>query len=617
MTPNSKIYIRLKRTVFLLCILAAPVSWCQEICDNGIDDDGDGLIDLNDSDCHCIDWLDSLHNILPNPSFEERLCCPTTLGQLNCAANWLQASDGTTDYFNTCDYIYGVYGGTPLYASHGNGYVGFVSVEEESSNSYEYAGAELVHPIIAGETYRLSLDLAKVKEAGTTFELALFGSPTPIDLPWHGKSPPAGTGNWRLLTSIDVQLDSTGIWYGVADYFTVDEDINVVAIGGVNETVTDNIQYYFMDNLSIRNTTSYFDISAAGSLCAGSLTLTASVDSLGGTFQWYKDGIALIDENNETLIVGSHGLGEYTVVYLIGDYCQQSFHPLKDSTTMKWNEVGARPAQCRLYDYQNGNGVLYGSAYGGVGSLSYYWENNADSTDYYNHSTWGGKNPGTYTLTVTDQDGCALSQTVKLDSVNPKALFDVVSDQLNASCEGTADVEVKFINKSINIADLLDDSITKAFFWNLNKADGEWQFTDDYFEAKDTSYLAKGESYQVDVCLVAINKNGCKDTTCKTLTIYEPIEFSAINVFSPNGDGLNDVFTFEFKSASIAEFTCTIVNRWGEEIASLNGITDSWDGTNRMGEKVMDGLYFYTYTAISDNKTERSGQGHVQVIGSR
>ncbi len=39
----------------------------EEICDNAIDDDNDGLIDLNDSDCAC--EMVSLESIIPNPSF--------------------------------------------------------------------------------------------------------------------------------------------------------------------------------------------------------------------------------------------------------------------------------------------------------------------------------------------------------------------------------------------------------------------------------------------------------------------------------------------------------------------------------------------------------------------
>ena len=46
----------------------------DEICENGRDDDRDGLIDLNDPDCACA--VIQPKSLIPNPSFEEFSCCP-------------------------------------------------------------------------------------------------------------------------------------------------------------------------------------------------------------------------------------------------------------------------------------------------------------------------------------------------------------------------------------------------------------------------------------------------------------------------------------------------------------------------------------------------------------
>ena len=75
----------------------------QEICNNGIDDDSDGLIDLNDTtDCVCTSQLGgTTPSIIPNPSFEAYDQCPDALSELNYATTWEQATWPTTDYFNT------------------------------------------------------------------------------------------------------------------------------------------------------------------------------------------------------------------------------------------------------------------------------------------------------------------------------------------------------------------------------------------------------------------------------------------------------------------------------------------------------------------------------------
>lgn len=96
---------------FLLLFTAA---FSQEICNNGIDDDSDGLIDLNDSDCNCTGGGGTPSSLIPNPSFEQQDCCPSYFSELNCATSWIQASDATSDYMNTCDFVMASVSQTPL-----------------------------------------------------------------------------------------------------------------------------------------------------------------------------------------------------------------------------------------------------------------------------------------------------------------------------------------------------------------------------------------------------------------------------------------------------------------------------------------------------------------------
>ena len=68
----------------LISILFATISFSQEICDNGIDDDNDGLIDLNDPDCNCGAICDeSVTSLIPNFNFENFSSCPTNASQMS------------------------------------------------------------------------------------------------------------------------------------------------------------------------------------------------------------------------------------------------------------------------------------------------------------------------------------------------------------------------------------------------------------------------------------------------------------------------------------------------------------------------------------------------------
>ena len=88
--------------LFILPVFFCSFGFSGEICNNGIDDDGNGLIDLNDSECVCRAGV-TISSFLSNPSFENTNCCPTHFTQMSCAADWMQASEGTTDYYN-CAY---------------------------------------------------------------------------------------------------------------------------------------------------------------------------------------------------------------------------------------------------------------------------------------------------------------------------------------------------------------------------------------------------------------------------------------------------------------------------------------------------------------------------------
>jgi gliding motility-associated-like protein len=84
---------------------------------------------------------------------------------------------------------------------------------------------------------------------------------------------------------------------------------------------------------------------------------------------------------------------------------------------------------------------------------------------------------------------------------------------------------------------------------------------------------------------------GCVDSTNKCFDILCLSELSEPNVFTPNGDGINDVF--KIISTCITSLTCTIFDRWGAEVYEWEGINGSWDGRTLKGEIVSTGVYFY------------------------
>jgi len=77
------------------------------------------------------------------------------------------------------------------------------------------------------------------------------------------------------------------------------------------------------------------------------------------------------------------------------------------------------------------------------------------------------------------------------------------------------------------------------------------------------------------------------------------------NAFSPNEDGINDVFKPYncIKFVRSAEFT--IFNRWGEEMFKSNDdVLINWDGTDSNGEKLSSGVYYYHEKGYRFNNKE-------------
>ena len=73
------------------------------------------------------------------------------------------------------------------------------------------------------------------------------------------------------------------------------------------------------------------------------------------------------------------------------------------------------------------------------------------------------------------------------------------------------------------------------------------------------------------------------------------------NAFSPNGDGINDLYKAKSNHKSIVEFHAYIFNRYGQKLYDWTDINGGWDGTSH-GSPVKDGVYFvYVKARGADN----------------
>lgn len=202
------------------------------------------------------------------------------------------------------------------------------------------------------------------------------------------------------------------------------------------------------------------------------------------------------------------------------------------------------------------------------------------TTETYATYNWsnGSQDPsisvgtGTYSVTVTSEEGCSgTSPSVNVNSADsPTALF---TSQPNSEVfPGTT---VAYTNTSIPNGTTIVDVA-----WTVDGNDaGNGQEMAWTFDVPGT----------YPVTLTVTTSDGCT-STYSYVQVVVPTDIFQPNVFSPNGDGRNDVLAF-----SGAEFypntSLKVYNRWGQEVYTSTNYKNTWKGTD-----MPEGTYFYVLT---------------------
>ena len=93
-----------------------------------------------------------------------------------------------------------------------------------------------------------------------------------------------------------------------------------------------------------------------------------------------------------------------------------------------------------------------------------------------------------------------------------------------------------------------------------------------------------------EVCLTATSIDDCEDIFCREINIQQQVYVP--NAFTPNGDGLNDMFG-PISQFDLSEYSIFIYNRWGELIFSADNPDVRWDGTFQGVDQEMDSYIYF------------------------
>ena len=111
---------------------------------------------------------------------------------------------------------------------------------------------------------------------------------------------------------------------------------------------------------------------------------------------------------------------------------------------------------------------------------------------------------------------------------------------------------------------------------------------------------------------LAVSNGLCTDTASILIKVLDEEPGLIIpNVFTPNGDSINEVF--KITGFNIVDFECTIFDRWGLQLFHWHDINKGWDGKTD-GKAVPDGTYFYIINAKDINDKEIKKQGSLNLF---
>ncbi len=320
------------------------------------------------------------------------------------------------------------------------------------------------------------------------------------------------------------------------------------------------------------------------------------------------------------------------------------------------------------------DGGLTVTPYDGLPEITYQWSTGDTTAGITNLSS------GNYSVTVTDGIGCTSVNTITLtnppllvleltptnetclNSCNGEILSNITANPFppysylwNTSppqttadaaglCAGEYTLTLTYSpnNCTVTATALVETNVLIESLFNAEPTSGfvpfdvSFTFTGyggttylwDFGDGSTSTDLNPTHTYTdmgVYTVTLVINSgppNYCEDVYQIQVTAIQPSSMIIPNVFTPNGDGLNDYFAVQ--TEGIRSFRAVIFNRWGKEVheteigegfSNFMTKTDVWDGTNiHGGGECAAGVYFYVIEATGYDSKEYNLNGTIQLI---
>ncbi|MBK6540585.1 MAG: gliding motility-associated C-terminal domain-containing protein [Flavobacteriales bacterium] len=230
-----------------------------------------------------------------------------------------------------------------------------------------------------------------------------------------------------------------------------------------------------------------------------------------------------------------------------------------------------------------GSLLLEAEVAGGSGIHTFLWSgmNTNDSTVLVSITE-----SNTFTVQATDLCGEVLSASVTVGVETPVTNITAISQGQD---------EWLFTSASTPSADQFD--------WNFGDGNTSTE-TQPNHRYLDTEFHV--------VELTITTANGC--TASDTVHIAPAAHVYFPNAFTPDGDGINDVFGAV--GHELSEVSFIVFDRWGAQVFASSAMDQGWDGRTANGSIAPTGVYVFRFHVKGERLPATEGIGHVTLLGS-
>jgi gliding motility-associated-like protein len=197
---------------------------------------------------------------------------------------------------------------------------------------------------------------------------------------------------------------------------------------------------------------------------------------------------------------------------------------------------------------------------------------------------------GTYNLYLTDYNECEDNIEVSISQPNQVVADFTISEDLILK------------NDRVDVVNLSSGANTYLWYFGDGTANVEVVEIDHKYTNQGTYEIVLVASYSTLSEL-------CKDTAYASIDVEG---YNITNVFTPNGDGVNDVF--QFTDEMLVTLNVSIFNRWGQQVFGFENVNGIWDGKGYNGELLPEGVYFFTMEATGSLGDSYIEEGTITII---